>query len=693
MNVYEINGSIDLPATEEKAYAQTNGRLNRLDARMDQFVRQLNNDTDTKINAMTRTLNAEIASVNNQLAEQTSSVQTALIDTCTELETLVSSRLQAADSRIDAIIAHNNDTEGNTELLDIRTAVDGRTYQSAGTAVREQMCDTNTLLKKVDNEVFSTSLQVLELTYTLGYQHVNGSYSESELYSHTDISVHEGDVFYISGWSFYNVLLFAVLDSNGHVLRQEQESGSGVSDSYTDFKVIMPAGASVLRVNRRETPQQSNFIPTVKKEVKTARTAAAIEQLSDRISSQSSSADDRFDALESALYSRTRALVDMDSLHTGMMIKTWVNTAHMDTPSTYLGGNSNRIYTDIYPVTHGDIICSAYEKKGQMNFTYMLFDINGNYASTGTTVCLTVPADGYIIFDFPNALLLPEGIVLINSESDHPFPVPYRRNRFRQNPDPDQELPLENIDKTGGYTAIFHDIGIIGDSLACGCMEGVDELSGNYCYTDAPDYSWGACIARTTGCHVHTFCRGGQYLHDNNWYQEWKQAVAAQPCTAYIIQIGFNDYNWLRQSADHLGSLSDLHTDFETNPNTFYGQYGKMVAYILSVQPKAKIFLVNMEWNATDQSDINTAISEICEYSNQCYLIDLCTYAHEPYWNVPNLYKTGLYHKNTLGYQKTAWDIMSYIDYIVRHSPEDFIDVQFIGTSLRLPTQAEINNQ
>lgn len=42
-------------------------------------------------------------------------------------------------SRLDNIINHNNDTDGNTELVDIRTGVDGMIYESAGTAVREQI--------------------------------------------------------------------------------------------------------------------------------------------------------------------------------------------------------------------------------------------------------------------------------------------------------------------------------------------------------------------------------------------------------------------------------------------------------------------------------------------------------------------------------------------------------------------------
>lgn len=47
-------------------------------------------------------------------------------------------RNKADNARVDNIIAHNNDTAGNTELIDIRTAADGNTYGSAGESVRKQ---------------------------------------------------------------------------------------------------------------------------------------------------------------------------------------------------------------------------------------------------------------------------------------------------------------------------------------------------------------------------------------------------------------------------------------------------------------------------------------------------------------------------------------------------------------------------
>ena len=42
----------------------------------------------------------------------------------------------AINARVDNIIAHNNDTDGNTELIDMRVGADGLRYASAGAAVR-----------------------------------------------------------------------------------------------------------------------------------------------------------------------------------------------------------------------------------------------------------------------------------------------------------------------------------------------------------------------------------------------------------------------------------------------------------------------------------------------------------------------------------------------------------------------------
>lgn len=46
---------------------------------------------------------------------------------------------KATTAQVANIIAHNNDTNGNTELVDVRHGADGKTYASAGEAVRQQV--------------------------------------------------------------------------------------------------------------------------------------------------------------------------------------------------------------------------------------------------------------------------------------------------------------------------------------------------------------------------------------------------------------------------------------------------------------------------------------------------------------------------------------------------------------------------
>jgi hypothetical protein len=76
------------------------------------------------------------------------------------------------EARIDNIIAHNNDTEGNTELVDIRTDVDGNVHNSAGLAVRKQISDIMTGVSTadtfLDNQLRTYNLSNPE-TFTPGY--------------------------------------------------------------------------------------------------------------------------------------------------------------------------------------------------------------------------------------------------------------------------------------------------------------------------------------------------------------------------------------------------------------------------------------------------------------------------------------------------------------------------------------------
>ena len=76
-------------------------------------------------------------------------------DLADELDT----KYDETNERVNNIIAHNNDTDGNSELIDLRTTYDGQVKSSAGSAVRNQISALNS---RVDNLVREQSTGELE---------------------------------------------------------------------------------------------------------------------------------------------------------------------------------------------------------------------------------------------------------------------------------------------------------------------------------------------------------------------------------------------------------------------------------------------------------------------------------------------------------------------------------------------------
>ena len=58
-----------------------------------------------------------------------------------------------ARNQISNIVAKNNDTAGNSELVDIRVGADGKTYTSAGEAVRNQFQNISTSQEEIQTQV------------------------------------------------------------------------------------------------------------------------------------------------------------------------------------------------------------------------------------------------------------------------------------------------------------------------------------------------------------------------------------------------------------------------------------------------------------------------------------------------------------------------------------------------------------
>lgn len=161
----------------------------------------------------------------------------------------------------------------------------------------------------------------------------------------------------------------------------------------------------------------------------------------------------------------------------------------------------------------------------------------------------------------------------------------------------------------------------------------------------------------------------------------WSQDLAAQ---AYVIALGVNDvYNKKME----IGTTEDIDlSDWRNNKPTFVGYYGAIVSRYKEISPEAKFFFVTFpKADRPDREEASHTVIEqlyaMAELFDNSYVIDL--YKYGPLYDAR--FKERFYlhgHMNPEGYILTAELIDSYIDYIVRHNPNDFKQVGFINSGI-----------
>lgn len=87
-------------------------------------------------------------------------------------------------ARVDTIVANGNNTEGNSELVDMRVGVDGHTYTSAGAAVRSQ---TQKLVNRI--ELNGAGCGSLVVPFAQGGLNTDGSLTTQAYYASTTAPV------------------------------------------------------------------------------------------------------------------------------------------------------------------------------------------------------------------------------------------------------------------------------------------------------------------------------------------------------------------------------------------------------------------------------------------------------------------------------------------------------------------------
>ena len=251
---------------------------------------------------------------------------------------------------------------------------------------------------------------------------------------------------------------------------------------------------------------------------------------------------------------------------------------------------------------------------------------------------------------------------------------------------PEDEKPLDRLVEGYSHTAVFRTIGFIGDSLSSGEFETVDP-SGKRGYHDLYEYSWGQYIARKNGLKAYNFSRGGMTAKEymESFAEERGFWDPEKACQCYVIALGVND---IVGRGMEIGSLEDIDPeDWRNNKPTFLGYYAAVVSRYKEISPDAKFFFVGFPRTIENQNterklQTNEQLRRLAEYFENAWFIDLYTYG--PYYDKRFDARFMLHgHMNPSGYILTAQLVDSYIDYIVRHNPEDFKHAGFINSGIQ----------
>lgn len=186
---------------------------------------------------------------------------------------------------------------------------------------------------------------------------------------------------------------------------------------------------------------------------------------------------------------------------------------------------------------------------------------------------------------------------------------------------------------------MFPTLGVIGDSFAYG----------------TGSFAWSDVVAKRNGLEYAKYASGG--FTTRMWLDAAQRGLAAMladtPKHLYIINLGINDKNAIDRSEEVLGSLADIDLeDYTQNPDTFYGNYGRIIGNVQTHSPKAKIIIMSVARRTERSMDVHVkAIADKCG-------LPYIQLTDDPYFD-SGLFYSSFYalHPTTYGYTGMAMAI------------------------------------
>lgn len=409
---------------------------------------------------------------------------------------------------------------------------------------------------------------------TLGTYTTNvaiGSAVSTEIVSSTTfgcqlVAVTEGDKFKAVGIGGNNPLLWAFTDSNYVLL-----SKATASADPQDVEITAPADGYLFynsRIAGGATYSLSKY-----------ETQYAIPELQADVSEIESDlyVNSDINIIDKITMYRTYTtnggvgtVVDFTSVATSLQFCSLIDncTAGQQYKITGLGGNAPRLWCFVDT-----------ENK--------IMSVSGSYDDV-TDLTITAPADGKLIFQF--SISKPYAIEKLAVRE-----IVYdKENRELQN----AAYPFTGFD-------MFRNIAGLGDSYTEG-----DLVNSSNIWVTVPGISYLASIAGRNGITAYNYGSGGATTETYLSRAAFTNCLNDDPHDLYMLSFGINDAS----AGMTIGTVADINEDYTQNPNTFYGNYGRIITQLMAHAPQAKYILI-MPWTTdADYTSYNTAVKTIADH-------------------------------------------------------------------------------
>ena len=162
--------------------------------------------------------------------------------------------------------------------------------------------------------------------------------------------------------------------------------------------------------------------------------------------------------------------------------------------------------------------------------------------------------------------------------------------------------------------SMFENIGVVGDSYSSGGMVINGEIVVKY------GLSFPQVLKRQTGVDFVNYSFAGATC--KTWLTNTSYGLSKLKSETkkqlYCICLGINDAD--RQETQPTGTIDDIKENYNENPNTFFGNMGKIISEIQEYSPKSKILIFGIPKKQSQYVDYSVHIKQIANKFNLPYV-------------------------------------------------------------------------